>query len=395
PGTGKTTIIKCILQILKDKGLNVILCAPTGRASKRLSEATGEDAKTIHRMLDLNYKEDGKGYFTYNENTRLDADIIIVDEVSMCDEYVFNSLIKSIKRGGRLIMVGDKDQLPSVGAGNVLADIINSQCVQINYLTQIYRQGEDSQIITNAHLINEGKMPILNNKSKDFFFDNQNSQDVMLQNIVDMVMTRLPKFAGVTSRDIQVLCPMKKGIVGVENVNITLQNALNPLSEKHHQITVGNTNFRVGDRVIHTVNNYQMEWTNEADNSAGTGVFNGDIGEIAEVDTRELSLSVLFEDGRKAKYKQADFDQIALAYAISIHKSQGSEFEIALIAVAGGNYMIMTRNLIYTAVTRAKKMVVIVGNSDSLQKMIANNYTAKRYSMLADFIKEKQNIVKG
>lgn len=393
PGTGKTTIIKCILQILKDKGLSVCLCAPTGRASKRLSEATGEDAKTIHRMLDLNYKEDGKGYFTYNENTRLDAEVIIVDEVSMCDEYVFSSLIKAIKRGGRLIMVGDKDQLPSVGAGNVLSDIISCGCIQINFLTQIYRQGEDSQIIVNAHLINQGKMPLINNKSRDFFFDNQSSQDVMLKNIVDMVMTRLPKFAGVKSKDIQVLCPMKKGIVGVENVNLVLQEALNPLVDKHRQIVIGNVSLRVGDKVIHTVNNYQLEWKNTLDNLAGTGVFNGDIGEIIDIDTKEPSLAVRFEDGREAKYKQSEFEQISLAYAISIHKSQGSEFEVALIAVAGGNYMIMTRNLIYTAVTRAKKMVVIVGNSDSLQKMVSNNYTAKRYSMLAEFIKEKQNIL--
>lgn len=389
PGTGKTTIIKCIINILKEKKLVVCLCAPTGRAAKRLSEATGEQAKTIHRLLDLSFKEDGKGYFTYNENTMLDGDVIIVDEVSMCDEYVFNSLIKAIKKGGRLIMVGDKDQLPSVGAGNILADIIGCGKVKINYLSQIYRQSNDSQIITNAHLINQGKMPIFNNKSKDFFFDNQSESKIILQNTVDMVTKRLPKFANISPKDIQVLCPMKKGVAGVENVNNVLQDTLNPLVDRRNQITVGENNFRVGDKVIHTVNNYQMEWKNQQENLAGVGVFNGDIGEVVEVDIKIPSLTVLFEDGRQAVYRGSDFEQINLAYAISIHKAQGSEFEVALIAIAGGNYMIMTKNLLYTAVTRAKKMVVLVGSEESIKKMVSNNFTVKRFTMLSNFICEK------
>ncbi|MEG2413812.1 MAG: ATP-dependent RecD-like DNA helicase [Clostridia bacterium] len=392
PGTGKTTIIKCIMEILTALGKKVCLCAPTGRASKRLAEATGETAKTIHRMLDLDFK-DGKGFFTYNESSKLDADIVIVDEVSMCDEYVFNALISAIPTGGRLIMVGDKDQLPSVGAGNVLADVIASGLVSVNCLTRIYRQGDESTIIENAHKINHGEMPILDNKSADFFFDNQVEQGGILKNTIDMVTSRIPKFANVKSSDIQVLCPMKKGLAGVENMNVQLQDALNPLAPDKPQITIGSNGiFRKGDKVIHMVNNYQMEWLNKLDNSAGAGVFNGDIGYIVDVFPREPSLVVEFEDGKVAKYAQSDFEQLALAYAISIHKSQGSEFSVALIAIAGGSYMIMTRNLLYTAVTRAKNMVVIVGNRDSVEKMVKNNFTEKRYSMLADMLQMQSKL---
>lgn len=389
PGTGKTTIIKCIIDLLASKGLKVCLCAPTGRASKRLSQATGENAKTIHRLLDLSFKEDGKGYFTYNESTKLQEDVIIVDEVSMCDEYVFSSLIKAIKKGGRLIMVGDKDQLPSVGAGNILNDLIVSQCVPINYLTHIYRQSEDSSIVTNAHLINSGKMPILDNKSLDFFFDNQQSQNNILSSISTMVTTRLPKFTGLKSKDIQVLCPMKKGVAGVENVNIVLQDVLNPQSSSKKQLKVGVNVFREGDKVIQLVNNYQKEWVNMHEKTAGVGVFNGEIGEISEINTVDTCVTILFEDGKSAKYGTDTLDEFSLAYAISVHKAQGSEFDIVVLAITGGNYMIMTKNLLYTAVTRAKKTVVIVGDVESLEKMIANNFTVKRWTMLAEFIKEE------
>ncbi len=385
PGTGKTTIVKCIVEILKSQHLAVGLCAPTGRASKRLAQATGQDAKTIHRMLDLDFK-DGKGYFTYNDQTQLEYDVVIVDEVSMCDEYVFNSLIKAIKIGGRLIMVGDKDQLPSVGAGNVLADIIASKVVPVNYLSFIYRQDENSKIVTNAHRINKGQMPLFDNKSSDFFFDNQSEPAKILENTISMVTKRLPKFAGVSPIDIQVLCPMKKGVAGVENVNKELQNALNPAKDAKSQIKVGMTNYRVGDKVIHTVNDYQLEWQNPTDNTAGVGVFNGEIGIVVELNPAEPSMIVEFDDGKRAKYSQGDFDELSLAYAISIHKSQGSEFDIALIVLSGGNYKINTRNLLYTALTRAKRMAVIVGSSDSVEKMVHNNYTAKRHTRLVEFI---------
>lgn len=386
PGTGKTTIIRCIIEILRARNYSVCLCAPTGRAAKRLAEATGLEAKTIHRLLDLDFT-DGKGRFRYNENTKLEQDVVIVDEVSMCDEYVFNALIKSIKYGGRLIMVGDKDQLPSVGAGNVLADVISCGIVPVSYLTHIYRQGEDSYIVTNAHRINKGLMPVIDNKCKDFFVDNKADATAALNTITDMVARRIPSYAGVSSKDIQVLCPMKKGIIGVENMNTRLQETLNPFGGKP-QLQVGNRIFRKGDKVMHIVNDYQLEWQNPDDLTTGTGVFNGDIGYIEEIDEKEPSILVAFDDGKRVRYRQGDFDELTLAYAISVHKSQGSEFPVVIIAVTSGNYMILTRNLLYTAVTRAKNMVVLVGATENIEKMVKNNYTAKRYSLLSDFIKD-------
>ena len=386
PGTGKTTIIQCIIELLKARNYSVCLCAPTGRAAKRLSEATGLEAKTIHRLLDLDFT-DGKGHFTFNENTKLEQDVVIVDEVSMCDEYVFNALIKSIKYGGRLIMVGDKDQLPSVGAGNVLADVISCGIVPVSYLTHIYRQGEDSYIVTNAHRINKGLMPVIDNRCRDFFVDNKADATAALNTITDMVARRIPAYAGVTPRDIQVLCPMKKGIIGVENMNAKLQETLNPFGGKP-QLQVGNGIFRKGDKVMHTVNDYELEWQNPDDLTTGTGVFNGDIGYIEEVDEKDASVVVAFDDGRRVRYGQGDFDELTLAYAISVHKSQGSEFPVVIVAVTSGNYMILTRNLLYTAVTRAKNMVVLVGATENIEKMVRNNYTAKRYSLLSDFVKD-------
>lgn len=386
PGTGKTTIINCILTILKKQYMRTVLCAPTGRASKRLAEATGEDAKTIHRLLDLDFTG-GKGHFTYNEDTKLDADVVVVDEVSMCDEYVFYALIRAIKRGGRLILVGDKDQLPSVGAGNILSDIIASGLVPVNYLTYIYRQSDDSLIISNAHKVNEGKMPTIDNKSKDFFVDAQTDTADMLKNCIDLVTKRLPSFSKLAPKNIQVLCPMKKGVIGVENINIEMQKALNPPDSSKGELRAGANIFRVGDKVIHTVNNYQMEWLSP-DGLSGSGVFNGDIGYIIEVNKSASSLKVEFDDGKIATYKQENLDEIALAYAISIHKSQGSEFPAVIIMVSGGNPFLMTRNLLYTAITRAKQIVVIEGSKESLAKMVKNDYTAKRNTLLTQFLKE-------
>lgn len=398
PGTGKTTIIRCIIGILKSQGYTVSLAAPTGRAAKRLSEATGEQAKTVHRMLDLDFK-DGKGYFTYNENFRLSSDVIIVDEVSMCDEYMFNALIKSIKNGGRLIMVGDKDQLPSVGAGNVLADVIGANgIVPVSYLTQIYRQENDkSLIVENAHRINRGEMPKIDNSSKDFFFDMKSSPKDIADAVISMVTERIPKYKGVQPKDIQVLCPMKKGIAGVEHLNIMLQETLNPHDISKNEVHIGNFLLREGDKVIHTVNNYNLEWIKLDDMGdtaeSGVGVFNGDIGYIKSIEKNngKTTLTVEFDDLRIAKYDSEAAYDLLLAYAISVHKSQGSEFPIAIIAVTAGNYMILTRNLLYTAVTRAKEMVVLIGDKDNVAKMVRNNYTQKRYSMLKDFIIEENS----
>ncbi len=384
PGTGKTTIIKCIIYLLKKQYMKVMLCAPTGRAAKRLAEATGEDAKTIHRLLDLDFTG-GKGHFNFNEDTRLNADVVIVDEVSMCDEYVFYALARAVKRGARLILVGDKDQLPSVGAGNILGDIIECGLIPVNYLTQIYRQSDDSLIIENAHKVNNGVMPTIDNRSKDFFFDSQTDTQTMLKNCIELTTKRLPAFAKISPRDIQVLCPTKKGLVGVENINVEMQKAINPPSHDKGEIRSDNNIFRVGDKIIHTVNNYQMEWLS-SDGISGSGVFNGDIGYIIEINKSQPSMKVEFDDGKVATYRHENFDEISLAYAISIHKSQGSEFPAVIITVSGGNPFLMTRNLLYTAITRAKSAVVIEGSKECVAKMVKNNYTAKRNTLLTQFI---------
>ena len=386
PGTGKTTIIKCILFIFKKLNLNTRLCAPTGRASKRLAEACGEEAKTIHRLLDLNFKN-GKGYFTYSENTTLDADVIIVDEVSMCDEYVFSALLGAIKHGGRLIMVGDKDQLPSVGAGNILGDIITFNKLPVSYLTYIYRQDHHSMIVENAHRINNGEMPVIKNAESDFLYSNIKGQEAIAETVVDMVSRRIPNYMNVDPYDIQVLCPLKKGVSGVNNLNVILQNAINPQASYKKEIKMGEHVYRQFDKVIHTVNNYDLEWTRG--DEIGVGVFNGDIGKIIDVNENEGKLVVEFEDERVAVYTRDIFDQLLLAYSISVHKSQGSEFDIVVIVLMGGSYTLMTKNLLYTAVTRAKKMSVIVGDDKHLYSMVHNNYTAKRYTLLTQMLEEE------
>lgn len=386
PGTGKTTIIKCILFIFKKLNLNTRLCAPTGRASKRLAEACGEEAKTIHRLLDLNFKN-GKGYFTYSENTTLDADVIIVDEVSMCDEYVFSALLGAIKHGGRLIMVGDKDQLSSVGAGNILGDIITFNKLPVSYLTYIYRQEHQSMIVENAHRINNGEMPVIKNADSDFLYSNIKGQEAIAETVVDMVSRRIPNYMNVDPYDIQVLCPLKKGVSGVNNLNVILQNAINPQASYKKEIKMGEHVYRQFDKVIHIVNNYDLEWTRG--DEIGVGVFNGDIGKIIDVNENEGKLVVEFEDERVAVYTRDIFDQLLLAYSISVHKSQGSEFDIVVIVLMGGSYTLMTKNLLYTAVTRAKKMSVIVGDDKHLYSMVHNNYTAKRYTLLTQMLEEE------
>lgn len=386
PGTGKTTIIKCILYIFNKLGLKAQLCAPTGRASKRLSEACEAQAKTIHRLLDLNFKN-GKGQFLFNEDTTLDADVVIVDEVSMCDEYVFSALIGALKKGSRLILVGDKDQLPSVGAGNILGDIISFGKLPVSYLTYIYRQDGQSMIIENAHRINNGEMPIIRNQDSDFLYKDIKSSDLVAQTIVDMVSNRIPNYLKISPFDVQVLCPMKKGVSGVNNINHLLQNAINPASKDKKEIKMGEIVFRQFDKVIHLVNNYDLEW--KRGDESGVGVFNGDIGKIIDIDTYNGKLLVEFEDERVAEYTRDILDQIKLAYAISVHKSQGSEFDVVVIALMGGSPTLMTKNLLYTAVTRAKKMSVLVGDSKHLRIMVHNNYTATRYTLLKQMLEEE------
>ena len=390
PGTGKTTIVRCILEMLKQQNKKVLLCAPTGRASKRLTETSGIEAKTIHRALEMN-PADGDGIFHRNENNPIDADVVIIDEMSMVDATLFYHLLKAVRSTTRIILVGDKDQLPSVGAGNVLRDLIESKKVHTTQLVNIYRQGEDSLIISNAHLINNGKMPIIDNTSKDFFYEAGKDSVANSETIVDLVTTRLPKYFGYKPTDIQVLAPMKAGPCGIDNLNKRLQMTINPYFSGL-EINTDFTKFHTGDKIMQTSNNYEMEYVKYEANGMvqeGTGVFNGDIGYITRIEPETFEVTVTFDDGKICKYQKTDLYQISLAYAITIHKSQGSEFDCVVIPLVPGAPIIVTRNLLYTAITRAKKTVVLVGSKQLLARMIHNNYTAKRYTLLKDFLIEE------
>lgn len=383
PGTGKTTIIKALIYLLKNIGIETVLCAPTGRAAKRLTESTGMEAKTIHRLLDINFKN-GKGIFTYNENMQLDCMAIICDEVSMVDIALMNNLVKAVKSGARLILVGDKDQLPSVSCGNVLSDIISSNIFNVSVLNKIFRQSESSHIIVNAHRINEGQMPIIAGKNSDFFVINESEPEIMLETIKELYTSRLPKFLDTDCKNIQILAPLKKGLCGVENLNKTIQDLVNKRKpDKIEFATAEGYVFRTGDKVMQTVNNYNLEWVKQKE--SGAGVFNGDIGIIENI-TKLGEVTVLFEDGRTVVYDKSNVSDLILSYAISIHKSQGSEFEAVIIPVTNGHQRMFTRNLLYTAVTRAKRLVVIVGTNYGIKRMVINNYTEKRFTMLADFL---------
>ena len=398
PGTGKTTIIKCVINLLSSMDLKVKLLAPTGRAAKRLSESTGEEGSTIHRALELDKGSDFV-QFKYNEHNKLPYNAIIIDEVSMVDVVLLNHLLKALSVGCKLILVGDKDQLPSVGAGNVLSDLLNCGKIPFTNLTKIYRQDDSSLIVSNAHLINNGKMPVLDNSSKDFFFDSKSSSEAIVDDIVSLVTSRIPNHFGFETSKIQVLAPLKAGVTGVENLNVQLQKNINSASLTKREIMYGSTTFRFGDKVMHISNNYNLEWIRDDGLTIenGAGVFNGDIGTITMVKPESKELEVLFEDGRLAKYTQADLSQLVLSYAITIHKSQGSEFDAVVIPLVSGTPYILTRNLLYTAVTRAKKLVVLIGSKENLARMVKNNYTAKRYTLLQHFIKqnfeEEQGII--
>ncbi len=384
PGTGKTTIINAILYINQANELTTQLLAPTGRAAKRMEEATGQQAMTIHRCLDMDYKM-GAGKFTYDDpNNFIRQDMVIVDEVSMCDCLLTASLLRKILVGTKVVFIGDIDQLPSVGAGNVLADIIDSGVVPTTRLTQIYRTAENATIAVNAHRINNGEMPYLDNKSSDFFYCNVETPDLIKDEILGLCLTRLPQYLGVDRNKVQVLAPMKLGAAGVINLNQCLQAALNPPAPNKDEYTYGSTVFRLGDRVMHTVNNYRQEWTKN--HETGKGIFNGDIGKIVAINAANGEITVELEDGRVTIYPRTELNALTLSYAITVHKSQGCEFDVVVIPVVAGAYMIMTRNLLYTAVTRAKRLVVLVGKTENIQKMVANTYTKKRNSCLNKYL---------
>lgn len=395
PGTGKTTIIKCILDILEQNKNKVLLLAPTGRASKRLSESTGREAKTIHRGLEINFRGSGS-MFVYNEQNPLNCNAVIVDEVSMVDAMLMNALLKALPTDCKLILVGDKDQLPSVGAGNVLGDILESKIIKVSQLTRIFRQDEKSLIVSNAHLINDGQMPYIDNTSNDFFFESHEEPEDIKQAIINLVTTRLPNFAKVEPAKIQVLAPLKAGASGTISLNTSLQDKINPPSRNKQELIVGKIIFREGDKVMQTTNNYDLAWTRKQGLliEEGSGVFNGDIGYIHKIHHGNGETEVWFEDGRECTYQRTDLGNLSLAYAITIHKSQGSEFDVVVIPIISGPSIILTRNLIYTAITRAKKMVVLVGGKKYLKRMISNTYTVSRQTMLKDFLIESTNKLK-
>ena len=383
PGTGKTTIINCILWLL---GKDVLLAAPTGRAAKRMSEATGHEAKTLHRLLEFAGDE---GHFQRDEQNPLDCGCVIVDEMSMVDVFLMRSLLVALKPGTKLILVGDADQLPSVGAGNVLGDILKSGVVPSVRLTDIFRQSEESLIVLNAHRINHGEPPILNRRDSDFFFERRPVPDEAAQAIVGLCARRLPAFlhSDAPARDIQVLAPTKKSGAGVYQLNALLQAALNPPAPWKKEIAYGETVFRTGDKVMHIRNNYQLPWKTDG-GEEGEGVFNGDVGFVSAVDNQDRIVTVRFDDERTVEYDYQQLEELELAYCLSVHKSQGSEFPCVVMPVLGGPPRLLTRNLFYTALTRARKLVVLVGREDAIADMVRNNHIATRYTTLRQRLEE-------
>ncbi|WP_039767479.1 SF1B family DNA helicase RecD2 [Caldicellulosiruptor sp. F32] len=391
PGTGKTTIIKCIIEIFEQEGKKVFLCAPTGRAAKRMQQQCEKEAKTIHRLLEMTVT-DSQVFFQKGPNNPLKCDVIIVDEMSMVDSYIMYYLLSATKDTTRLVLVGDKDQLPSVGAGNILKDLIRSDVVPYVRLTEVYRQSEDSFIVLNAHRINNGEFPYLQ-KNSDFYFIQKNSQEEILKTIVELVTKKLPNYLSADPlTDIQVLCPSKKGVVGMYNINRVLQQYLNPKDGSKKEVVYKENTFRVGDKVMQIKNNYSLEFTiieGEEKGKVSTGIFNGDIGVIKDIDRAGGAMEIVFDDDKLVFYDFSLLDDLELSYAMTVHKSQGSEFRCIVMPVVETYPILMTRNLLYTAVTRAKELVVLVGKKSALEYMIANQKEAMRYSALYDFLKRK------
>ena len=395
PGTGKTTTINAIIRYFLSEGMDIYLAAPTGRAAKRMTEATGYEARTVHRLLELSgvvSEEASAAKFERNEENPLEADVIIVDEMSMVDIFLFQSLLKAITVGTRLIMVGDVNQLPSVGAGQVLQDIMQSERFPMVILEKIFRQAKESDIVRNAHRIHAGEELNLDNKSTDFFFLERNDINVIYKHMIQLITEKLPPYVGAQPYDIQVLTPMRKGNLGVETLNGILQRYLNPPSDAKKEYVSGDVLLREHDKVMQVKNNYQLEWEVVSKYGIpidkGTGIFNGDIGMIVQINEYAGEVVVEFDEHRRVTYAYAQLDEIELAYAVTIHKSQGSEYPAVIMPLLSGPKMLFNRNLLYTGVTRAKNCVTILGSRKTMQDMIDNNYQNRRYTGLADRIRE-------
>ena len=399
PGTGKTTTINMIIRYFEREGLDIFLAAPTGRAAKRMTETTGFEARTIHRLLELNggLEEDGrKASFTRNQDNPLEADVVIIDEMSMVDIHLFQALLKAIAPGTRLILVGDVNQLPSVGPGQVLQDLIYSETFSVIGLQKIFRQAEDSDIVVNAHKIHKGKELILDNKSKDFFFLERQDVNVIYKHMIQLIQEKLPKYCRISPFEVQVLTPMRKGNLGVQVLNQILQKYLNPEDKHKPEHLYGDTIFRVGDKVMHTRNNYQLEWEIVSKYNIpidkGVGVFNGDMGTVKEIHEYNQTLVVEFDDLRKVTYPFSALEELELAYAITIHKSQGSEYPAVVMPLLAGPKPLFNRNLLYTGVTRARNCLTILGSREILGEMIENNQENRRYTGLRSRIREVKGI---
>lgn len=395
PGTGKTTTINTMIQFFESEGMDILLAAPTGRAAKRMTEATGYEAQTIHRLLEVsgNPEEEGNiNGFLKNRENPLEADVIIIDEMSMVDLSLMHALLSAVVVGTRLILVGDVNQLPSVGAGSVLKDIIHSECFPVVTLTRIFRQAGESDIVVNAHKINAGEVVVPDNKSKDFFFLKRQDADIIIRVIIALIQQKLPRYVGAPQNEIQVMTPTRKGLLGVERLNQILQRYLNPAEPNKDEEEIGGRIFRVGDKVMQVKNNYQLEWEVQTKYGltvdSGQGIFNGDMGVISAISRYDETIEVEYDEHRKVKYPFEMAEELELAYAITVHKSQGSEYPAVILPLLPGPRLLYTRNLLYTAVTRAKKCLTIVGSESVFQEMIQNESEQRRYTSLAERIQE-------
>ncbi|MBP5609501.1 MAG: AAA family ATPase, partial [Lachnospiraceae bacterium] len=392
------TTINAIIKRMEDKDLKFVLAAPTGRAAKRMYEATGYEAKTIHRLLEMGGGSD-EGFYNKNEDEPLEADCVIIDEMSMVDIWLMKALLAAIAPGSRLIMVGDVDQLPSVGPGQVLKDIMDSEAFPVVRLKHIFRQSGDSHIVENAHKINRGEHIDLTEKYEDFFLLEKDRVEVIQEYLVRLISDVLPRKLSLEPARIQVMTPMRKGALGVEGLNVMLQERLNPASGQKSEYSYGERIFRSGDKVMQIKNNYQLEWEITGDHNivvqSGTGVFNGDVGVIKQVNQYLKLLEILFDDGRRVYYPFAQLDELELAYAVTIHKSQGSEYPLVILPILNGPEMLMSRNLLYTAVTRAKRCVILIGSEARIQQMIDNDHVQRRYTSLCERLKEAGEMADG